>query len=693
MAKPVITKRIDKGAALTYNELDTNFQNIIDSILTVTDGVSDIDLELIDTLEFTGDHNIKITATPSGNIVTVDNEIPVITKEPTGFENLEDSSLAFDDATRTFTITLEHPEDFAVFVAGEEFLKTASESIEIPDVTDLYLIVYDAVGDLQYKTGYLDFDAEAPVAHVYWNATTGLGRLAEQRHGITLDWATHEYLHRTRGAAYASGLAISNYTTSGNGSSNSHAQFDLSNGTFFDEDLKFDITHSNSPTDPFQQDLQGPARIPVAYHLGAAGVWTFDTATDYAVKSGTARITYNLNTAGTWTTPNIPNTHYMAMWIIATNFISEPIIAIMGQRTDNKLDDALNNNTYANLDLTNFPSEEFRPLYRIIFRGADSYTNTPKAYIAAVTDFRTVTVGGGTAASVTPNNFGIIAVTGQDPVIADTSSDTLTLVAGTGITITTDDAADSVTIAAIGSGSVNSGAANALAYYPSAGTTVDDTDLVTVDSSGIIVGNNGLLSTIRGSTSNTNGLSLIGGASGSQHASIAIRKGDISNNADITLLCSGNGTIDTYSTGLFIGTVLNSGDNVISTYNNNSDKLILKTNNNANIELAPAGTGDVLLSADTIRIGDQNAAATLTTWGTGDLILSTNNGTNSGTITITDGVDGDITIASNGDGDVIIDGEVQINATTNLTPVDDTTPVAWMEIGANGNTYYIPLYQ
>ena len=43
-------------------------------------------------------------------------------------------------------------------------------------------------------------------------------------------------------------------------------------------------------------------------------------------------------------------------------------------------------------------------------------------------------------------NFGIISVAGQSDVEADQSKDTLTLIAGTGISLTTDAAADSVTI-------------------------------------------------------------------------------------------------------------------------------------------------------------------------------------------------------------------------------------------------------
>ena len=80
------------------------------------------------------------------------------------------------------------------------------------------------------------------------------------------------------------------------------------------------------------------------------------------------------------------------------------------------------------------------------------------------------------------------------------------------------------------------------------------------------------------------------------------------------------------------------------------------TTSNGNIVLAPNGTGDVQVDADTLRVGDADADATITTNGTGDLTLSTNSGTNSGTIVIADGANGDITVAPNGTGKLTITG-------------------------------------
>ena len=64
---------------------------------------------------------------------------------------------------------------------------------------------------------------------------------------------------------------------------------------------------------------------------------------------------------------------------------------------------------------------------------------------------------------------------------------------------------------------------------------------------------------------------------------------------------------------------------------------------NVNLQLKPAGSG-------VITVGTSSANATVTSKGAHDLILSTNEGSSSGTITITDAANGDISIAPNGTG-------------------------------------------
>ena len=84
---------------------------------------------------------------------------------------------------------------------------------------------------------------------------------------------------------------------------------------------------------------------------------------------------------------------------------------------------------------------------------------------------------------------------------------------------------------------------------------------------------------------------------------------------------------------------------------------------NIDVAIVPKGTGET-------KIGTGAAAATLTSSGAYDLVLDTNSGTNSGTITITDGANGNITATPNGTGLVEIGGNtnagtVQLNCESN----------------------------
>jgi len=78
------------------------------------------------------------------------------------------------------------------------------------------------------------------------------------------------------------------------------------------------------------------------------------------------------------------------------------------------------------------------------------------------------------------------------------------------------------------------------------------------------------------------------------------------------------------------------------------------TTSNRDIDIIPHGTGDVNLGADAVQIGDNDANAPLTTQGTGDLILNTNNGTNAGNVTLLDGANGNINLAPNGTGEIVV---------------------------------------
>ena len=76
---------------------------------------------------------------------------------------------------------------------------------------------------------------------------------------------------------------------------------------------------------------------------------------------------------------------------------------------------------------------------------------------------------------------------------------------------------------------------------------------------------------------------------------------------------------------------------------------------NVSIAIKPKGSGETI-------VGTGAADATISSSGAHNLILDTNSGTNSGTITITDGAGGNITITPNGSGNIVLDGLTFPNA-------------------------------
>ena len=109
--------------------------------------------------------------------------------------------------------------------------------------------------------------------------------------------------------------------------------------------------------------------------------------------------------------------------------------------TDASTDTVTIASTDTNTQLTQEQVEDF--VNGVIVAGA----NITKTYDDAAGTL-TIAATGGAA-----NAFSTLAVAGQSNVVADATTDTLTLVAGTGMTLTTDASADSITFASSGGGS------------------------------------------------------------------------------------------------------------------------------------------------------------------------------------------------------------------------------------------------
>ena len=142
---------------------------------------------------------------------------------------------------------------------------------------------------------------------------------------------------------------------------------------------------------------------------------------------------------------------------------------------------------------------------------------------------------------------------------------------------------------------------------------------------------------------------------GTNSSSIAITDAA---NGNISFIPNGTGKI-LVGSGSAAGVVTSSGAHDITVSTNsgtNSSYITITDAANGNINLVNNGTGEVV-------VGSGAASGKITTSGTHDLVLDTNTGTNSGSIKITDGANGDIVNDTNGTGDHVF----KVGTTTALT--------------------------
>lgn len=316
-----------------------------------------------------------------------------------GFATRETSTFSFDDNTRTFTIQ-PTTNSFDFYSVGYKFTKYGPDSITIPNVEGQWYFYYNETGILQAQQNppifNTDFSKYAVIAIIYWSVSQNKALyLGEERHSIIQDWKTHQYLHLTQGTRYESGFDLTNFVINGSTSDDTSAQISINDGKIADEDIEISIVNSPTPTPPWQQVLSPIAKIPIVYRIGPAATvnWLRDTATNFPVKQGTNTIQYNQLNSGVWSAVDAPDNSYIAVWVIATNDIREPVVAILGSSADTTLFSARDNNQWLTLDFTRLDFFiEFRPLYRLIFQTSSSFTNTPKAVLVDIIDVSGISV-------------------------------------------------------------------------------------------------------------------------------------------------------------------------------------------------------------------------------------------------------------------------------------------------------------
>jgi hypothetical protein len=313
---------------------------------------------------------------------------------PIGFDDRTSSTISVSANTVSLAV-LPPATQFVYRQGATAYTKTTTQSVSISTVVGPHYIYFvgETLTESTVDPGYY----LPTVSETYWDGAKCLG-LGDERHGFSMSPATHRYLHETVGTRYGQGLTLTQLST-GSAAIDTDAQVSITDGIIYDEDINISITRSAAPALAFQQELglttSVAGKFPIFYRTGSDGHWSSFTATNFPVRpfNGTAgqRIGYNLNTGGTWSIADPgANPRRVAVWIVATDSVTEPVIAVMGQRIDTSLSNAQANNSWDGMALGNLPFREIKVIYRIIYDTSTAFANTIKAYAEDVTDMRSV---------------------------------------------------------------------------------------------------------------------------------------------------------------------------------------------------------------------------------------------------------------------------------------------------------------
>lgn len=302
-------------------------------------------------------------------------------REPNGFPNRTDSTFSFDDVTREFTI---EPigESYDIFFRGEKITKFSAETVILPNLTGAYFIFFDSDGVLSYSNTIPSLDEMVYICNIWYNADQGKAIVVgDERHGTVMDSATHMRMHLVDGAQYVSGLQLHDYALD----DDTELQVSLTDGLCMDEDLRHFISHSDAPSNFYEQVLT-PAELPVIYREGTD--WVKDIATVYPFKNTeNGRVNFNSYDNG-WGQSEVSDGGFVAYWLIFTNDVRQPIKVVQGQREDTTLEDAKANNDDRNISWGTMPFQEFKVLYRLVIQSSNSFSGPRKAKLVDVLDLR-----------------------------------------------------------------------------------------------------------------------------------------------------------------------------------------------------------------------------------------------------------------------------------------------------------------
>ena len=393
-----------KNAPLSNAEVDTNFINLNIDKLETADAVSTNTATKAVRRDVNGDFSagqVTVTSVKTGSVVypttnasqthmeegtdtttrymsasSIKQAIDVlglqsigsVTKDMTGFEAKNTSSITVDEPTRVLTLTPSGT--CVVWFRGKRYIVDSALTVELPNINgSRFVYLVPETMTLATTTDFnTAFENNVIVALIYWNANAGkLILLGDERHNSARDTTWHAAQHKNVGAVWRSGGSIT--YTANDASATTIAL--ASPIVLADEDLEHTINNSASPSGYFQQTLSAVGSFPTLYLNGtvydaiaeSSSPWTFGSTTAF----------YNPISNGSGSLADAGEGRFISYWLIATNDQIRPIKAVMGRVAHTSLD-----TVYAEIfEDYGLPFAEMAPMYHVVLQTSSSFTQSP----------------------------------------------------------------------------------------------------------------------------------------------------------------------------------------------------------------------------------------------------------------------------------------------------------------------------
>ena len=364
LRKPIVIE--DDGSYSEVVASDTLLSNAIeiDSLTASTALASDANKNVVSS---------STTATELGYVhgVTSSIQTQLNGKEQifNGIQDYTKVTPSYVQATRTLTVT--YTTGALVWVNGVGYAKTGTETVTHAATSGIWYAYYDSTGTLTISQTFWDILSTAQLVYIRYNAATAVGSMFFEEHpGPTgMDNAVHKNLHITRGTQYVSGLSVTGYSLSTNGTA--ALQYAVSSGVIADEDLFLSIAGVVTG---------GPYSVWYRSGSDAAGEYTTSDANTVPLLQNGTDALWNQLSGGSWSTVAMygNKTQYMNMWMAAAPRLDASGNAylqsflIAGQAIYASTADALAATPGTELNFGTFPFPEIVVFQQFVLERSDS---------------------------------------------------------------------------------------------------------------------------------------------------------------------------------------------------------------------------------------------------------------------------------------------------------------------------------